>query len=104
MSHPLKNYTLGKGLQVMLRIYICPQCYNFRMVSRKLDAICFHCGTKLMRCDVEYVDYMEMSEKERNGYRERFIERMKQYRGKIDEVHIEQTNKMEEVHIEQTNK
>ena len=50
----------------MLRIYICPNCYNFRMVSRKPDAICFHCGTTLERIDVNYETYMNMTEEERS--------------------------------------
>ncbi len=70
----------------MLRIYICPQCYNFRMVSRKPDAICFHCGTPLVKSDVEYSQYMEMTEVERNQCKEKFIARMKQYSSKIDSI------------------
>lgn len=70
----------------MLRIYICPQCYNFRMVSRKPDAICFHCGAPLVRSDVEYSQYMEMTEEERIEYKEKFIARMQQYSDKLDSV------------------
>ena len=70
----------------MLRIYICPQCYNFRMVSRKPDAICFHCGAPLVKSDVEYSQYMEMTEEERNEYKEKFIARIQQYSSKIDSI------------------
>lgn len=68
----------------MLRIYICPKCYNFRMVSRKPDAICFHCGTALDKCDVEYIDFMNMTEEERNSYKENYIHRMKLYKEKMN--------------------
>lgn len=74
------------GVGDMLRIYICPKCYNYRMVSRKPDAICFHCGSILERCDIEYMDYMKMSEDERNTYKDNFIKRMKLYQEKMDDV------------------
>lgn len=70
----------------MLRIYICPQCYNFRMVSRKPDAVCFHCGAPLVKSDVEYSQYMKMTEEERNQCKENFIARMQQYSSKIDSI------------------
>jgi hypothetical protein len=70
----------------MLRIYICPQCYNFRMVSRKPDAICFHCGYSLVKCDMEYSQYMDMTELERTEYKEKFIARMQQYSRKLDSL------------------
>lgn len=70
----------------MLRIYICPQCYNFRMVSRKPDAICFHCGTSLVKSDLEYAQYMQMTEQERIEYKEKFIARMKSYSSMLDTI------------------
>ncbi len=63
----------------MLKIYICPTCYNFRMVSRKPDAICFHCGTDLILTDIDYTDYINMTEEKRNAYKESFMNRMKLY-------------------------
>ncbi len=68
----------------MLRIYICPKCYNFRMVSRKPDAICFHCGTTLMNCDVKYETYINMSEEERNRLKDDFKLRMAAYNEKMN--------------------
>ncbi len=76
----------------MLRIYICPECYNFRMVSRKPDAICFHCGSVLEKCDLEYATYMNMTEEDRNSYKEDFKNRMKLYHEKMDDLfHEEQS-------------
>lgn len=68
----------------MLRIYICPQCINFRMVSRKPDAVCFHCGTMLEKCDLEYITYMNMTEDERNLFKENYRKRVKLYSEKLD--------------------
>lgn len=53
----------------MLKIYICPKCYNFRMVSRKPDAICLHCGTVLEQCHMDYRTYMNMTDTERSDYK-----------------------------------
>ncbi len=53
----------------MLKIYICPNCFNFRMVSRKPDAICLHCGTILEQCSLDYPTYMSMTDLERNDYK-----------------------------------
>lgn len=36
------------------------------MVSRKTDAICFHCGAKLNPCNIDYGTFMNMTEEERN--------------------------------------
>lgn len=56
------------------------------MVSRKPDAICLHCGTRLDKCDVEYTDYIDMSEKQRDVYKEKYKQRIQLYFEKIDEV------------------
>ncbi len=71
----------------MLKIYICPKCYNFRIVSRKPDAICFHCGMKLEHCDLDYATYMNMSEEERNEFRNNLKKRMLSYREKLLQAH-----------------
>lgn len=63
----------------MLRIFICPQCYNFRMVSRKKGAICFHCGVALEKTELNYSVYINMSLQERDDYREKYKKRMKHY-------------------------
>jgi hypothetical protein len=67
----------------MLRIYICPKCFNIRMVSRKPDAICFHCGSTLNKCDLEYGAYMNMTEIDRNTYKENYKNRMLLYNDKM---------------------
>ena len=68
----------------MLRIYICPECYNFRMVSRKPDAVCFHCGTTLDKIELEYVEFMNMSEDERITYKDDYKNRVKLYSAKLN--------------------
>ena len=74
----------------MLRIYICPKCYNYRMVSRKPDAVCFHCGSSLDKCELEYIEYMNMTEIERNTYRENYKKRIQLYRDKMEAMFQEQ--------------
>lgn len=71
----------------MLRIYICPKCYNFRMVSRKPDAVCFHCGMRLELCDIEYGVYMNMTENERKLYRDSYKNRIMLYNEKMLDLH-----------------
>ncbi|MBB2182835.1 hypothetical protein H0486_08100 [Lachnospiraceae bacterium MD1] len=70
----------------MLKIFICPQCYNFRIVSRKPDATCFHCGSSLNKCNLEYIEYMNMSEEERISFKEDYKKRMKLYKDKLDHM------------------
>lgn len=70
----------------MLRIYICPECYNFRMVSRKPDAVCFHCGTTLNKCNLEYGDFMNMTVEDRTSYKEDYKKRMTLYQEKLDVI------------------
>jgi len=67
----------------MLRIFICPDCYNFRIVSRKPDAICYHCGTPLVKSDLEYTTYMNMTEAARIIYKENYKDRIKLYHNKL---------------------
>lgn len=74
----------------MLRIFICPKCFNYRIVSRKPEAICFHCGAALYKSDLEYVEYADMSEKERARYKEKFIKRMKAFRSMAGDMLAEQ--------------
>ena len=74
----------------MLRIFICPMCFNFRIVSRKPDAICFHCGSRLHKSDLDYAEYIEMSIPERLKYKEKFTERMKMIKDNMDNMYTEQ--------------
>ncbi|NLP15972.1 MAG: hypothetical protein GX379_02870 [Clostridiales bacterium] len=68
----------------MLKIFICPKCFNYRIVSRKPDAICFHCGATLHNSEIDYIAYSDMSEEERANYKQKFIKRMKMYNEKIN--------------------
>jgi hypothetical protein len=54
------------------------------MVSRKPYAICFHCGSRLEKSELEYDDYIEMTEKERHTYRVNYRKRLELYRMKLD--------------------
>lgn len=74
----------------MLKIFICPKCYNFRMVSRKPDALCLHCGTHLDHCELEYVEFMDMSEKQRELFKEKYKKRLMLYRDKLEAILKEQ--------------
>lgn len=76
------NIDVG-GMNNMLRIYICPQCYNFRMVSRKPDATCFHCGAMLEKSTIDYTTYMNMTEEDRNVFKENYKKRVTMYREKF---------------------
>lgn len=57
----------------MLKIYICPNCYNIRMVSKKPNAICLHCNTILKECDITYDKYTNLTSEERSNYKNRLI-------------------------------
>jgi hypothetical protein len=70
----------------MLHIFICPNCYNLRIVSRKTDAICFHCGSVLVKCDVNYETYMNMTEADRDNLRESFKARMSLYHNNMNDI------------------
>jgi hypothetical protein len=74
----------------MLHIFLCPKCFNYRIVSRKPDAICFHCGARLHKSDIDYVEYIDMSEQERAKYKESFIKRMKSFQDKVETMFSEQ--------------
>lgn len=78
----------------MLHIFLCPKCFNYRIVSRKPDAICFHCGAALYKSDINYIEYIDMSEQEREKYKESFIKRLNAYKDEIDTMlHDHEINK-----------
>jgi uncharacterized protein YmfQ (DUF2313 family) len=60
------------------------------MVSRKPDAVCFHCGSPLEKCEIQYVEFMDMTENERNTYRENYKKRIQVYRDKVETLFQEQ--------------
>lgn len=55
----------------MLKIYICPECYNFKMVSKKNNCFCLHCSEELTECSVSYEDFSNMNQDERDKLKER---------------------------------
>ena len=57
------------------------------MVSRKPDAVCFHCGAALDQSELEYGTFMNMTEYDRNEYKEGYKKRMMLYSDKILQVH-----------------
>ena len=77
----------------MLHIFLCPKCFNYRIVSRKPDPICFHCGATLLKSDINYVEYIDMSKQERESYKEKFINRMKMYQENIETILTEPEKK-----------
>ena len=74
-------------MNFMLRIFICPKCYNFRMVSRKPDAICLHCGEMLEQCLIKYGEFINMTEEDRNVLKEECRKRLSLYHEKMHKVH-----------------
>jgi len=79
-----------EGSNNMLTIFICPKCYNYRIVSRKPDATCFHCGAMLHRSDIDFIEFTDMSEQERSDYKQKFIQRMKIYKDNTENLLAEQ--------------
>ena len=62
----------------MLKIFICPECYNIRMVSKRPHAICLHCNKALIECDMEYDKYIKLSEVERESVKKTWKEKLSQ--------------------------
>jgi hypothetical protein len=60
------------------------------MVSRKPDAVCFHCGSTLDKCDVNYETFMNMAEEDRIKLKNNYKLRMMQYHNKLNECYQEQ--------------
>jgi hypothetical protein len=53
------------------------------MVSRKPDAICLHCGTVLDKCEINYGEFMNMTEENRNEFKENYKKRLMLYAEKM---------------------
>jgi hypothetical protein len=60
------------------------------MVSRRPDAICFHCGAVLERCDVNYETYMNMTEVERSDMKNNYKARMTAYQNQMNKSYQDQ--------------
>lgn len=67
---------IAERRKTMLKIYICPNCYNIRMVSKKTNAICLHCDQALKPCDISYDMYTKLDDKERQDYKDGFLKRL----------------------------
>ena len=77
-SHSIINSSVKthKGeITKVLRIFICPKCFNYRMVSRKTNAVCFHCGVELIESEITYSQYTSMTLEERDIYKEKLKRR-----------------------------
>lgn len=64
----------------MLKIFICPECYNIRMVSKKPNAVCLHCNRDLVECNITYLEYTKLSQNERESYKRVFKQELKRER------------------------
>jgi hypothetical protein len=62
-------YNEKRGLMLMMRVYICPDCGWMRMVSRRKNVECYKCGVQDMTlAKVDFATYVSWSEKERQEY------------------------------------
>ncbi len=68
----------------MINIYICPKCFNYRMVSRRPKPDCYHCSELLEKTDIEYEDYIYMTLEERDIYRQGYKKRVLKYRKELN--------------------
>ena len=44
----------------MMRIYFCPSCKCWRIVSNRLEAECLDCGSKLLLSDIPFEKWVEL--------------------------------------------
>ena len=67
----------------MMKIYICPECGWMRVVSRRKDVECHKCGKDQMRLSNRDIGkYSEMSEQERQGYADAWLNIHSRRKGK----------------------
>ena len=59
----------------MIRVFICPACGKIRVVSKFLQADCYDCGTEMVICQVPYVDWVELTEEERENIRRGYVKK-----------------------------
>ena len=53
----------------MMKVYICPECGWMRMVSRRKDVECHHCGfSQMALTNLTMVRFTEMDEAQREDY------------------------------------
>lgn len=69
-----------------MKIHICPKCFNYRIVSRRITVYCYHCGELTDRSELEYEDYIRMTLEEREKFKQKYKARMLKYREKIDSL------------------
>ncbi len=56
----------------MIRVFICPDCGRVRVASKFLEAECYQCGTPMAVCSPPYVEWVDLSEEERERIRLRY--------------------------------
>ena len=57
----------------MMRIYFCPSCGRWRMVSNRLKADCLDCGSALLLSDIPFEQWVKLDYESRGQVAEAYL-------------------------------
>lgn len=58
----------------MMKVYLCPECGVFRIVSRRKQVECLNCGAVMAPAKLDFLEYTELSPGEREAYAAKWLE------------------------------
>ena len=57
----------------MMRIYFCPSCGRWRMVSNRLKADCLDCGSALLLSDIPFEQWVKLDYEDRGRVADAYL-------------------------------
>lgn len=52
----------------MILVYVCPNCQDLRIVSRRKEVACTACGQEMELSSLTFLEWSEMTQDERKEY------------------------------------
>ena len=52
----------------MILVYICPDCQEVRIVSRRKDVNCLECGKEMILSELSFLEWSQMNTSQRKAY------------------------------------
>ena len=58
----------------MILVYVCPKCRAVRIASRRKEVPCITCDSIMSLSDLEFMEWVDLSQKEREDYGIKWLE------------------------------
>ena len=63
-----------RGKYIMMRIFFCPNCHTYRIVSDRLEAECIRCADNLYISDIPFEMFVDLNQDQRQEVCEKYLQ------------------------------